>query len=441
MNFVEILYCAGLVAIVSVLIMRWKAFSLNGIKRSWVLAAFWLKVLAGLGLTYIYTSYYPDRTKADIFKYFDDSEVMYGALKDSPADYIKMVSGVQNDNERFDALYYKKMNNWYRKYETVTYNDSHTIIRINAVIRIFSFGFFQVHNLIFVILSFLGFFALFKTFSPYFKDKEPWLYAAVFLIPSVVFWSSGAMKESVLFFGLGIFLYACQQLLFISFSVKRILLAALGFALLFFTKMYVLAVLIPVLVGNAWVVLTNNRHAFAKIIISLLIFVNLGILFGELYPAYNVFELFVGKQHDFVGLARFENAGSLIEPIPVEPHFSSFLLYSPQAVFNTLLRPLPNEIGSVLMIPAIIENFLLVVFVLMAIFFHSKKLQHIRIIYFSLFFCLVLSVITGITTPVLGALVRYRIPVLPFLCIALFLIIDFKKAGKFFGIKSINSHE
>jgi len=116
-------------------------------------------------------------------------------------------------------------------------------------------------------------------------------------------------------------------------------------------------------------------------------------------------------------------------------------LYSPQAVFNTLLRPLPNEIGSMLMIPAIIENVLLVIFTLMAIFFHNKKLQHIRIIYFSLFFCLVLSVITGITTPVLGALVRYRIPVLPFLCIALFLIIDFKKAGKFFGIKSIESHE
>jgi hypothetical protein len=36
---------------------------------------------------------------------------------------------------------------------------------------------------------------------------------------------------------------------------------------------------------------------------------------------------------------------------------------------------------------------------------------------------------------VLGAIVRYRTPLLPFLFIALFMIIDFKKVLKFLKIK------
>lgn len=430
----EILYCLAIVAVMTLLILKWRPFFLPGIKKRWVLAAFYLKVIAGLGLTFIYTSYYPDRSKADIFKYFDDSEIMYQSVRSSPIDYLSMVSGFNNDNEHFDSLYYKKMNNWYRKYETVTYNDSHTIIRVNAIVRLVSIGFFQVHNLFFIILSFIGLMALFKTFCRYFTEYKYWLYGAVFLLPSVVFWSSGAMKESLLFFATGIFLYACQQILFSSLNLKWVFVAAVGVFFLFFTKMYVLAVFIPVLAGNLWIVLTGNKHAFAKLASSLLVFINIGILIGKFYPAYNVFELFVGKQHDFVGLARFENAGSLISPVPVEPHFASFLLNSPQALINTLFRPFPTEIGSLLMVPAVFENMLLVIFVLLALLFHRKQIKHVRIIYFCLLFSIVLSIIIGITTPVLGALVRYRIPVLPFLYIALFMIIDFKRIGLFFRL-------
>jgi hypothetical protein len=327
------------------------------------------------------------------------------------------------------------MSNWYRKYETVTYNDSHTIIRINALLRPISLGYFQIHNLFFIILSFIGLVALFRTFCQYFSGKSVWLFAAIFLIPSVVFWSSGALKESVLFFAIGIFMYAFQRLLFISFTIPRVLLAIVGVFLLIFTKMYVLAVLAPILAANIWIVLTNNRRALFKFIISILFFINAAILVGKIYPEYNAFELLVGKQHDFIGLAHYENAGSFIDPLPIEPHFVSFAKNAPMAIANTLLRPFPNEISSVLMIPALFENILLVLFILLALFFHQSKILHWRIIFLSLSFALILSVILGLTTPVLGALVRYRIPVMPFLFIALFSIIDFKKIGLFIGIK------
>jgi len=419
----------------TLLILKWRAFSLPGVKKRWVLAAFYLKVLAGLGLTYIYTSYYSGRNNADIFRYFDDSKVMYDAVKTSPSDYLTMLSGINDDQQYFFDNYYSKMDNWYLKYQTVMYNDSHTIIRINAFIRLFSFGFFHVHNIIFIILGFIGLMAFYKTFIKYFSNKAMALYAAVFLIPSVVFWSSGILKESLLIFALGLLLYSYQQLLFISFNFGRILLLFFSLVLMYFTKTYVLAVMIPVILANTWIVLTNNRHAFAKQLISILFFVNIAVLVGNLFPDFNVFHLITNKLHDFTNLALYCNAGSMIDPVPLEPHFLSVLKYSPVAVLNTLFRPFPNDVNSLIMVPVLIENIIIAIAIILTIIFHEKKVQHVRIIFFCLFFVVVLSIITGLTTPVLGALARYRIPLLPFLFMMLFLLIDFEKIERFLKIK------
>lgn len=432
----EILYCIVIVAIMSLLILKLRAFSLPGISRWLVLAAFYLKVLAGLGLTYVYTSYYSGRNDADIFRYFDDSKVMYDAVKSSPADYFTMLSGIGDDQQYFFDNYYSKMNNWYLKYQTVMYNDSHTVIRINAFFRLFSLGFFQVHNILFVILGFIGLLALYKTFIKYFSSKSLALYFAVFLIPSVVFWSSGILKESLLIFAMGLLFYSYQQLLFISFNVYRVVLLLFSLLLMYFTKTYVLAVLVPVLLANTWIVLTNNRHAFAKQLVTLLVFINGAIIVGNLLPDFNVFQLITNKLHDFTNLALYNNAGSMIDPIPIEPHFLSFLKYSPLAVLTTLFRPFPSDVNSLIMVPVLIENIIIAATVFLAVVFHEKKLQYIRIIYLCLFFVIVLSVITGLTTPVLGALARYRVPLLPFLFIMLFLIIDFNKIARFLKIKN-----
>ena len=215
MSAAEIIYSILLIILFSIIVLELRIFNLPGIKRRYVLVALYIKIIAGLGITFLYTNYYTGRSEADIFKYFDDSKVMHDALKENPKDYFQMLLGIHNDNSYFDNEYYKKMNNWYREYETVTYNDTHTIIRVNAFLRIFSFGFFQIHNLLLLFLSFIGLVALYKAFYNYFKNKAYLLFAAIFLIPSVLFWSSGALKESILIFAMGIFIYSIQQIIFI----------------------------------------------------------------------------------------------------------------------------------------------------------------------------------------------------------------------------------
>ena len=187
------------------------------------------------------------------------------------------------------------MDNWYQKYPTVVYDDSHTIIRINALLRIFSLGYFFVHLLVFIIMAFLGFIALYKTFVRYFPTNKGYLFFALFFIPSVVFWSSGILKESFLFFALGLFIYSYQQLIYNTVNYKYVLCFIIGLLCLFHVKTYVLATLIPLIIANVWIVNSNNKHAFLKYIIVLLVCLGFAILLAAVNSEYDVFALFHEK--------------------------------------------------------------------------------------------------------------------------------------------------
>ena len=134
------------------------------IHRGLVSGVFLLKIGAGFFLTWIYTTYYPERQAADIFKYFDDSKVIFSAVENHKyLDYLKMLTGVVNDNTYFDETYYNKMNHWYRMYD-FNYNDNHTIIRFNALVMLFSFGNFNVHTIFMCFLALFGVTAMYKGF-------------------------------------------------------------------------------------------------------------------------------------------------------------------------------------------------------------------------------------------------------------------------------------
>lgn len=93
--------------------------------RMRTVAGLFSKIMAGTALWAVYTYLYTDRTTADIFKYFDDSAVLYGALWQHPGDLLRIFTGISNDSPYFDAHYYGVMNNWVRRFENNVYNDSH----------------------------------------------------------------------------------------------------------------------------------------------------------------------------------------------------------------------------------------------------------------------------------------------------------------------------
>jgi predicted cation transporter len=107
----------------------------------------------------------------------------------------------------------------------------------------------------------------------------------------------------------------------------------------------------------------------------------------------------------------------------------------PEALFNTTIRPLPSDRGSWLKIPAFIENIVLFFGLLLITLFARRKLnKRIKRLVWSLFvFAFLVFVVVGWTTPVLGAIVRYKVPAVLALGIVGLLLIDFYKIQKMFG--------
>jgi hypothetical protein len=92
---------------------------------------------------------------------------------------------------------------------------------------------------------------------------------------------------------------------------------------------------------------------------------------------------------------------------------------APLAIFTALFRPLPWEIGSPTMIVSAIENTILILFVLYSLI-RIGPFRFFRITFNDSFlvYCLIFSLFfafgVGIAGTNFGALVRYKIPLMPF---------------------------
>ncbi|NVO02721.1 MAG: hypothetical protein HXX09_08430 [Bacteroidetes bacterium] len=408
------------------LIRKLKFFNSDGVNFKAISYIFILKVIAGVILGIIYTKYYTDRKSADIFKYFDDSKVMFDALFTNPIDYFKMLFGFANDNAHFD-IYYKTMNNWYRVYESNIYNDSHTIIRFNAFVRIFSFGYYHVHTVFMCFISLTGLTALYKFFLPILLNKKKELFFAIFLFPSVIFWGSGVLKEGLLFFGMGFFLLYLQKIFKNEISFKAILWTGISIIVLIFTKTYVLMTLLILILPFFWIQKTSPKFGLIKYLSVIFVVLGIGFNIHFFLPEYNIVKTLSQKQFDFINLANSVNSGSLISISELKPDFTSLLKNIPEALFNTLFRPHLLDSKSPFILLAAFENILMLGIGLISIVFIDRKKINFNYFYFCLFFMLFTFILTGLITPVLGAIVRYKVPALPFLAIMFLLVLDKEK--------------
>jgi hypothetical protein len=413
-----------------------KFFDVEGLSKHTISGIFILKIIFGLLLWAIYTFYYKDRATADIYKYFDDSKILFDALKTHPVHYFKMLTGIGNNTPEFNH-YYTEMNFWARKIDSSIYNDSHTIIRFNALVRIFSLGYYNVHTVFICFLSLVGLTGIYKTFVPFLKDKKTELMFVVFLLPSVLFWGSGVLKEGLIFFALGLLMYYTTKL----FSIKSIFICLAVSLLLALSKFYVWLAILPSLIFMLWINKTNTKHVFIKFAVVFILIFSLGLNIDKFLSIQNPLVTLSQKQIEFNQIAEGNTfdinkkniavAGSVIAINKLEPTLSSFLRNTPKALSNTILRPFLWELKSPMMLMAGLEN-ILILFIILTCLFFIKPLKEIQWEYvlFCISFVLIQFLIIGETTPILGAIARYKVPALPFLLIAFLFLLDKNKLLK-----------
>jgi hypothetical protein len=412
---------------------KWSFFKNSGISFTTLSALLSIKILFGLSIYYVYTYYYPDRKTADIFKYFDDAKYLYEKVyTNSPIQFWKIIFGIQNETTEIQALLVKT-DYWFKPFTSNIFNDNRTIIRFNAVIYLFSFGYYHIHTLVLCMLSFIGLTGVFRVYNEKFSNRKTELIIACFLIPSVLFWGSGVLKESILLFGIGLFFFAFNQLIDAKNKIFNITIIALTLGLLAITKTYVLILFIPSILS--WILTLYFRTKkvgvlFLTINITLILF---AFLAGKINPRLDFIADLKYKQKDFINVANYTKAGSTIHVEALNNSTWSFVKTMPEAFINGLLRPFIFEIKNLFFAFSALENLCMLSLLILVILFFKKptKIQ-LPLIYFGIYFSILLAILIGWTVPVLGAIVRYKIPFLPFTFSILLLCIDFEKIKKIF---------
>jgi len=283
------------------LIFRFSFFRLEGIPAFWISGAFILKVLAGIFFWYIYTYYYTVRSEADIYKFFDDGKILYSALREHPGDFVRIMIGLDSD-PHFYQQYFSRMQVWSPRFENSFNFENRNMVRLSALLRIFSAGFYQVQNVWMNLFSFSGLVALYRSFGSYTREKSKLLFAGIFLCPSVLFWGSAVIKESFILFALGFSIYFLHQL--ISKENRDSVLKAVIFLL--FLAAFKAALALFVAAGfTAWYLSLRIRIWFSA--------VNFVLVFALLFTAavmsarlgyYAVFKTLAVKQENLLNIAK-----------------------------------------------------------------------------------------------------------------------------------------
>ena len=103
---------------------------------------------------------------------------------DNPAYYFQLLTGIGGDAELLKP-YTDAMAFWDRPYSYGTFNDNRTMIRLNAVLYLFSFGHYHVHTAFWCFFSMIGLVGIYKSVAGLLPKARWLLVAVVFLVGAV----------------------------------------------------------------------------------------------------------------------------------------------------------------------------------------------------------------------------------------------------------------
>jgi hypothetical protein len=321
---------------------------------------------------------------------------------------------------------------------------SYFVIKIAALFDLITFSTYSATGILFATFSFFGMWLFFLAFYEPFPHLHRWIATAAFFIPSVFFWGSGLLKDTITLGCLAGTTYAVVNI-FIhrKFRIHYILLLLMCVSMIFGVKKYILlcympAVLMWIFAGN----FTRIRSMALKIM--LLPFVGVAIValgyltvtkIGEDDPRYSLDKIAVTARvtaYD-IGFYTGKDAGSGYSLGELDGTFSGMMKLAPQAVNVSLFRPYLWEVRNPLMLLASLESLAFLCLTVYA-FYRSRKLLGLAFGDPTILFCFVFSITfafaVGVSTFNFGTLTRYKIPLLPFFLMGLVLLLNYSSSDK-----------
>ena len=305
------------------------------------------------------------------------------------------------------------------------------VSKLTSIFCLLGFYSFIATSFLTSLFSYIGLWKLYSVFCDLYPKKiKPFAYI-ILCLPSLIFWGGGIMKDSYVL-GATCWITYNFYMIFIKNKKRITNLIFLIFNLLIIIniKPYIMISLLPGLllwINTNYIKSVSNKLIKVLIIPFILVFFiflgnfaftnlssSMGV-YGDVDSAINQAKVI---QSD---LLREEQYGSNSYNIgEIDGSLIGLLKVAPLAIFTALFRPMIWEIGSPTMLISALENSILLIFASILILRTSPR-KFFSIIFSDPFilYCVVFSIVfafgVGIAGTNFGALVRYKIPLVPFL--------------------------
>jgi hypothetical protein len=404
------------------------------VTRGYFFPALTAKIVGAIALGFIYQFYY---SGGDTFSY-----QLHGSREIWTAFFKEPLLGVRLffSESKYEPGFYGYTDSVHYFWDP----NAMIIVRIATIFDFLTFSTYTGTAVCFASLGFCGGWMFFLTFYKRQPELHRWLAISALFVPSVVFWGSGILKDTVTLAFLGMATY-CFHVLFIERRIKlgTIFLFILSLYVVFAIKKYILVSFMAAIM--VWLFFTYYmRIKTIMLRIIILPFVFVGCIFMAYIavdkvmhddPKYSLDKIAETARTTAYDIRYWsgKDAGSGYTLGELDGTLPGMLKMAPEAINVSLFRPYIWEVRNPLMLLSALESLSLLLLTLTVMFIvRGRIFKYLQTP--DVAFCLVFSIIfafgVGISTYNFGTLARYKIPMLPFYATALGFIYTYWKRDR-----------
>jgi hypothetical protein len=404
-----------------------RPFCTDSTNRVYFIPALTVKIFGAIAVGLIYQFYY---TSGDTFTYHTHgSRLIWEAFMDSPLEGIRIyfAHGTYGPGlwEIADQI-------WFWRDPR-----SFFVIQMATIFDLFTFSTYSATAVLFSVVAFIGGWMLYLVFYKSHPHAHQVLAFCCLFVPSVVFWGSGLLKDTVTLAFAGMSTFCFYKILIEKrISVGYLVLLVVSFYIIYSIKKYILISLVIGLI--VWIAsrfyFQVRSYMLRILLVPIVLIVSLAITYVSIskiteddarYSLENIAQTSKITAYDIrYGWGARTGDGSGYSLGELDGSWQSMILVAPGAVNVSLFRPYLWEANNPLMALSALESFItLLATILVLIQVRSYLFYYIRAeVIFCLVFALIFAFGVGASSYNFGTLSRYKIPLLPFYWSALAII-------------------
>jgi hypothetical protein len=370
-----------------------------------------LKIIAAVMVGLVYSFYYGE---GDTLAYFADSQRLTSLARDDHESYVRFLWGSESTAAFWQSL-------------TLQEPRAVFLTKVTSIFGLLTWDNYWLIASWFSLVSFICAWVLIDQLVKYRADLGPAAVFSLLLFPSVVFWSSGLVKETfavaMIYFIIALFIRLWQRW---RVAIAWWALLPVAMWLLWNLKYYYIAVLFPVICTEiVYTYLLKSKvfflHPMVRAGIWLLLFVVPMSLVTTIHPNFDPRHLLKVVVENHNAFIEMSESADVIHYGDLKPEVSSVIRNTPTAFVSAVFRPFLWEANSYPKILAATENLVILILAGVTLYMTvgGKKSLNEKGGNLILLYSFLLGVLLALSVPNFGTLSRYRTGFLPLLLLVI----------------------